>query len=43
MRAVKPGGAAKEEPVKEMDDGMDATRYMVAKVDLGSRPNVRWM
>lgn len=41
--AVKPGGAQKEEPVKEMDDGMDATRYMVAKADLGSRPNVRWL
>lgn len=37
--AVKPGGALKEEPVKEMDDGMDALRYMVAKADF--RPKTR--
>ncbi|TYB48761.1 hypothetical protein [Actinomadura chibensis] len=36
--AVKPGGAVKEELVKEQDDGMDAARYMVAKADLGARP-----
>lgn len=41
--AVKPGsgGDLKEEPVKEMDDGMDALRYMVAERDLGGRPRVR--
>lgn len=34
--AVKPnsGGDLKEEPLKEMDDGMDACRYMVAERDL---------
>jgi PBSX family phage terminase large subunit len=32
----------KEQPVKEGDDGMDCVRYMVAKKDLGGRPNVRW-
>jgi len=32
--AVKPGGIVKEEPLKEMDDGMDAMRYMVAEKDL---------
>lgn len=39
--AIKPGGELKEEPVKEMDDGMDALRYMVAELDLGGRPGVR--
>lgn len=39
--AVKPGGELKEEPVKEMDDGMDAMRYMVAERDLKGRPGVR--
>lgn len=39
--AIKPGGQLKEEPVKEMDDGMDAMRYMVAERDLGGRPGVR--
>jgi phage terminase large subunit len=39
--AIKPGGELKEEPVKEMDDGMDAMRYMVAERDLGGRPSVR--
>lgn len=39
--AVKPGGELKEEPVKEMDDGMDALRYMVAERDLGGRPGMR--
>ncbi|HET6286339.1 MAG TPA: phage terminase large subunit [Amycolatopsis sp.] len=33
--------AAKEEPVKENDHGMDAMRYMVAERDLGGRPRVR--
>lgn len=34
--AVKPnsGGDLKEEPLKEMDDGMDACRYIVAERDL---------
>jgi PBSX family phage terminase large subunit len=41
--AVKPGGELKEAPVKEMDDGMDTTRYMVAARDLGGRPRVRFM
>ena len=41
MWAIKPGGELKEEPVKEMDDGMDAMRYMVAERDLGGRPSVR--
>jgi phage terminase large subunit len=41
--AVRPGGDLKEEPVKEMDDGMDALRYMVAQRDLGVRPRVRWL
>lgn len=39
--AIKPGGELKEEPVKEMDDGMDAMRYMVAERDLGGRPRIR--
>lgn len=33
----------KEAPVKTNDHGMDAMRYMVAEVDLGGRPRVRWM
>ncbi|TDC47650.1 terminase [Actinomadura sp. KC345] len=41
--AIKPGGAVKEEPVKEDDHGQDGVRYMVAEVDLGSRPNIRWL
>lgn len=39
--AVKPGGDLKEEPLKQMDDGMDALRYVVAELDLGGRPRVR--
>jgi PBSX family phage terminase large subunit len=39
--AVRPGGNLKEEPLKEMDDGMDALRYMVAERDLGARPRYR--
>lgn len=39
--AIKPGGSLKEEPLKEMDDGMDALRYMVAEADLGRRPRYR--
>ena len=43
--AVKPGtaGGLKEEPVKQDDHGMDAMRYMVAELDLGGRPRVRWL
>jgi phage terminase large subunit len=42
--AVKPGalGGIKEEPVKADDHGMDATRYMIAHRDLGSRPRIRF-
>lgn len=32
----------KDAPVKEGDDGMDATRYLVAHLDLRSRTRVRW-
>lgn len=35
-----PGRAAKEQPLKEQDDGCDAMRYMVAERDLGSRPQI---
>jgi len=43
--AVKPGGKGglKEEPVKENDHSMDATRYMVAERDLGGRPQIRFL
>lgn len=41
--AVKPGGDLKEEPVKEMDDGMDALRYMVAKADFRPRTRVTFV
>lgn len=40
--AVKPGGTAPEAPAKENDHGMDAGRYMVAELDLGGSPRVRW-
>lgn len=30
---AKEGSAGKEEPIKEMDDGMDCTRYAVVKID----------
>lgn len=32
-----------EEPRKNDDHGCDAKRYAVAKEDLGSSPNIRWM
>lgn len=32
-----------EAPVKADDHGMDAMRYMVAQLDLGARPNFRWL
>jgi len=38
-----PGRPAKEEPVKLDDHGCDALRYVVAEVDLGARPRVRWV
>lgn len=34
---------AKDAPVKDMDDGMDATRYLVAHLDLQSNVRVRWL
>ena len=37
------GKRAKEAPVKEMDDGCDMTRYLVAELDLGVSPRVRWL
>lgn len=36
-------GKGKEEPVKEMDDGCDAARYIVAERDLQARVGVRWL
>lgn len=39
--AVKPGGELKEEPLKEMDDGMDALRYIVMHRDQGRQPTYR--
>jgi phage terminase large subunit len=33
----------KERPLKVDDHGSDAMRYVVAEIDLGGRPNVRWM
>jgi hypothetical protein len=33
----------KEEPKKADDHGMDATRYMVAYLDLKARPRVRFL
>ncbi|MEU6397866.1 phage terminase large subunit [Streptomyces cinnamoneus] len=41
--AVKPGGALKEEPLKENDHGMDAMRYMVAQRDLVGVTRMRWL
>ncbi len=37
------GRLAKDEPVKEMDDGMDATRYLVADQDLTAEIRMRWL
>lgn len=37
------GRKAKEAPVKEMDDGCDQMRYVVAERDLGARPKVRFL
>jgi phage terminase large subunit len=33
----------KEQPVKVDDHGMDCVRYLVAQLDAGGRPRVRWM
>jgi hypothetical protein len=41
--AVKPGGVLKEEPLKEMDDGCDTLRYVVAHRDLRARAGVRFL
>jgi hypothetical protein len=38
-----PGKPPKETPLKVNDHGMDAARYVVAKLDLGTRPNIRWL
>lgn len=41
--AIKPGsGDLKEEPLKELDDGMDTARYVVAEIDLGVSPGLRF-
>jgi phage terminase large subunit len=37
------GKPPKEVPDKEDDHGMDAERYMVAHLDLSTRPNIRFM
>ena len=37
------GKPVKDAPVKMDDHGMDALRYMVAELDLGARPRVRFM
>lgn len=34
---------AKEEPVKADDHGLDAARYLVAEVDLGVQPSIRFV
>ena len=37
------GRKAREAPVKEEDDGMDALRYLVMELDEGGRPNLRFI
>jgi len=37
------GDTLKEAPFKEDDHGMDASRYLVAEIDLVGRPRVRWL
>lgn len=39
--AVKPSGRKKDEPVKDDDDGMDCTRYLVASEDLRGQSRYR--
>lgn len=41
VKAQNDGKPPKEQPVKEDDHGMDAMRYMVAQLDLKSRPRIR--
>lgn len=41
VKAQNDGKPPKEQPVKENDHGMDAMRYMVAQLDLRSRPRIR--
>jgi hypothetical protein len=38
-----PGKSPKETPLKDNDHGMDAARYVVARLDLGSSPRIRWL
>lgn len=38
-----PGKPPKETPLKVNDHGMDAARYVVAKLDVGTRPGVRFL
>jgi phage terminase large subunit len=33
----------KDAPLKENDHGCDAMRYVVSELDLGGRPNLRWL
>lgn len=37
------GKKIKESPLKELDDGCDAMRYLVAEIDLAPRPGIRWL
>jgi PBSX family phage terminase large subunit len=37
------GRKAKDQPLKERDDADDAMRYMVAQLDLGGRPRLRFL
>lgn len=41
LTTSKPG--AKEQPVKEQDDGMDAMRYLIMERDRSFSPRVRWL
>jgi hypothetical protein len=40
---IQPGKPVKEIPRKEDDHGMDTKRYVVAEIDMGSRPGIRTM
>lgn len=35
--------STKEQPVKNLDDGMDTMRYFIAQRDLQDRPGIRWI
>lgn len=37
------GKAPKEQPLKENDHGADAGRYVVAELDMGAQPRMRWI